>query len=197
MKKRLNPKAITGTGNLGFTYAHMTGSNEPVFLSKAHLSCTLQANIDNVQAWLGYVKVVITEIKTKEVLERVQDNMMNLASMIFTTSSANYSTEVSKLIRRLKSRIKTISEDLNPSEFQKYGVDEVHARWCLLTTNIRLLETVYVKWLQDFPIPKNKLEEYKLMGVLINLLSKWSSIEARYYCFLNKKEISVWECNYE
>lgn len=197
MAKRVTSKTV-GLGSKGWTHAHNGEDNEPITLRKGHMTCVTQAQVDLTNAWLGSVKRFYkTDDIEYELLDSLQDCMMNIGSMIFTPKYATYEVNTKEVVANLLTRLEFIDNRLQPTEFIKYGADELSSYWGLLTTQVRLLETQWVKWIDDASIVDSKKPQYELQEDLINLISKWSYSECRYYCKMNNLLVNTWESNHE
>jgi cob(I)alamin adenosyltransferase len=199
MAKRVTSKVV-GVGSKGFTHAHNGEDNEPITLRKDHITCVVQAQVDLTNAWLGSVKRFynynINNIEYK-LLDSLQDCMMNIGAMIFTPKYATYEVNTRDVINNLLTRLEYIDNQLQPTEFIKYGADEISSYWGLLTTQVRVLETQWVKWMNEASIVDSKRLQYELQEELINLISKWSYSECRYYCKIKGLLVNTWESKHE
>jgi cob(I)alamin adenosyltransferase len=197
MAKRITSKVV-GSGSKGFTHAHNGADNEPITHRKGHITCVTQAQVDITSAWLGMVKRFYKVEQLEYMLiDSLQDCMMNIGAMIFTSKYATYEVNTNTVIDSLLVRLEFINATLETTEFIKYGADEVSAYWGLLTTQIRLLETQWVKWIDESSIVDSKKPQYELQVELINLMSKWSYSEYRYYCKTNNLFVSTWQSNFD
>lgn len=197
MAKRVTSKTV-GLGSKGFTHAHNGEDNEPITLRKDHITCVVQAQVDLTNAWLGNVKRFYKKGDEEYFLLNIlQDCMMNIGAMIFTPKYACYDVNTEFVINTLLERLTVINSVLEPTEFIKYGADELSAHWGLLTTQVRLLETQWVKWMNEASIVDSKRAQYELQEELINLISKWSYSECRYYCKVNNLLVNTWESKHE
>jgi cob(I)alamin adenosyltransferase len=192
MTTRLTAKTF-GRGSLGYTQAHQN-NGKAVYLRKDHISCTCYAHIDMVNAALGKVKCTLdsSTSKTFETLDKLQDAMFNLGSMIFDTKYATYEVNLKKLISRMEARTSKLNETLNPTEFVKYGLDQIHADWAMLTTQIRLTETVWVGWVHTSAIDEETLIQYQIAFDLLNTMSKWTFAESRAYAASKQLTETTW-----
>ena len=193
MAKRVTSKVV-GVGSKGFTHAHNGEDNEPITLRKDHITCVVQAQVDLTNAWLGSVKRFYNVQQNEyKLLDSLQDCMMNIGAMIFTPKYATYEVNTKDVINSILVRLEYIDSELEATEFIKYGADEISSYWGLLTTQVRLLETQWVKWMNEASIVDSKRAQYELQEELINLISKWSYSECRYYCKMKGLLISTWE----
>jgi hypothetical protein len=119
--------------------------------------------------------------------------MMNIGAMIFTPKYATYEVNTKDVINSILVRLEYIDNQLEATEFIKYGADEISSFWGLLTTQVRMLETQWVKWMNEASIVDSKRAQYELQEELINLISKWSYSECRYYCKMKGLLINTWE----
>ncbi len=94
-------------------------------------------------------------------------------------------------------RLDYIDNKLEPTEFIKYGADELSSYWGLLTTQVRVLETHWVRWMNEASIIDSKRLQYELQEELINLISKWSYSECRYHCKVKGLLVNTWESRHE
>ena len=211
MAKRVTSKVV-GVGSKGFTHAHNGEDNEPITLRKDHITCVVQAQVDLTNAWLGAVKRFYNvDTNTQEfnnieslqyqieytLLDSLQDCMMNIGAMIFTPKYATYEVNTKDVINNLLARLEYIDSKLEATEFIKYGADEISSYWGLLTTQVRVLETQWVKWMNEASIVDSKRLQYELQEELINLISKWSYSECRYYCKMTGLLVSTWESKHK
>ena len=198
MAKRvaINPNKI-GVGK-GWTHAHNGEDNEPITHRKDHITCVTQAQVDLTNAWLGNVKRFYNPQQHEyKLLDSLQDCMMNIGAMIFTPRYACYEVNTEQIISKLLERIEFINSKLEPTEFIKYGADELSAQWGLLTTQVRLLETQWVRWINEASIVDSKRPQYELQEELINLISKWSYTECRHYCKIKGLLVNTWESKHD
>jgi cob(I)alamin adenosyltransferase len=197
MAKRVTSKVV-GIGSKGFTHAHNGEDNEPITLRKDHITCIVQAQVDLTNAWLGNVKRFYKADDFEYfLLDTLQDCMMNIGAMIFTPKYACYEVNTENVINTLLERLTVINNNLLPTEFIKYGADEISSFWGLLTTQVRLLETQWVKWMNEASIVDSKRDQYELQEELINLISKWSYSECRYYCKMKGLLVNTWESKHD
>jgi cob(I)alamin adenosyltransferase len=196
MTIRLTAKTF-GRGSLGYTQAHQN-NGKPVFVRKDHISCTTYAHIDLVNAAIGKVKSTLTETsKAWKTLDKLQDAMFNIGSMIFDTKYATYEVNLKNLISRMESRTSAVNTTLEATEFVKYGLDPIHADWGTLTTQTRLAETVFVSWVHTSTLDEETLTQYQYVLDLLNTMSKWTFAESRAYAASKQLKEKTWESKTE
>jgi len=206
--KRIAGKSY-GSGSKGFTQAHILGS-DPVYLRKDSISCELQGEIETTSAYLGSLKAKYNDLQSTEVnlanqkeysvriINNCQDLLMNLGSMIFSSQYATYEDSTRTLLLTLEDRLTFLDKELEATEFIKWGADSLHSEWGLVTTRVRKLERVLVTWINNVNIiPVNMMPQYELMLDFLNLLSKWTYYESRYYCKIKILKEETWVSTYD
>ena len=197
MAKRITAKVV-GKGSKGWTQAHNGEDDQPITLRKDHITCVIQSQVDLTNAWLGNVKRYYDKQQNEyKLLDSLQDCMFNIGSMIFTPKYATYEVNTNEVIDSLLTRLEYIDKQLLSTEFIKYGADELSSQWALLTTQVRILETHWVRWINETAIVDSKKPQYELQEDLINLISKWSYSECRYWCKLKGLLVKTWESKHE
>lgn len=193
MTKRITGKKY-GAGKLGMTMAHMTDTNEPVMVRKDHISCQVYGKLESLGAFIGDLKAHLNSTnKETEILVLIQNALMNIGSMIFKQSHATYETTFNNLIQILNDRLSYITIHLTSTDFILWGADIIHAKWGIVTTQIRETESKFIKWINEYPISQSKLDSYTQVIGLLNLLSKWSYYESRYHLELIKVKPEEWK----
>ncbi len=188
MAQRITAKTF-GTGAQGFTVAHRTVEGKDVLVRKDDISCEAYGLIDSVNAWLGRVKNYNQSVA---LCSELQNAMLNIGAMIFSTLYANYEDNTAKTIRHLERRLQEIDPVLSPTEFVLYGVDPIHADWCLLNTEIRKAESKFVGWVYSQRLSVEDMQKYAQQIDLLNTASKWAFSEARYYAQITQQKQEVW-----
>lgn len=188
MAQRITAKTF-GTGAQGFTVAHRTVEGKDVLVRKDDISCEAYGLIDSVNAWLGRVK---NYNQSSLLCSELQNAMLNIGAMIFSTLYATYEDNTAKTIRHLERRLAEIDPQLEATEFVLYGVDPTHADWCLLNTEIRKAESKFVGWVYSQRLSVEDMQKYAQQIDLLNTASKWAFSEARYYAFTTQQQQEVW-----
>ncbi|MCA6430227.1 MAG: ATP:cob(I)alamin adenosyltransferase [Cytophagales bacterium] len=193
MAQRITAKTF-GTGAQGFTVAHRTVEGKDVLVRKDDISCEAYGLIDSVNAWLGRVKNYNQSVR---LCCELQQAMLNLGSMIFSTLYATYEDNTALTIKHLERRLQEIDPLLNPTEFILYGVDTVHADWCILNTEIRKAESKFVGWVYSQRLSVEDMQKYAQQIDLLNTASKWAYSEARYYAMTTQQKEETWLPNHK
>ena len=188
MAQRITAKTF-GTGAQGFTVAHRTVEGKDVLVRKDDISCEAYGLIDSVNAWLGRVK---NYNQSSLLCSELQNAMLNIGAMIFSTLYATYEDNTAKTIRHLERRLAEIDPQLEATEFVLYGVDPTHADWCLLNTEIRKAESKFVGWVYSQRLSVEDMQKYAQQIDLLNTASKWAFSEARYYAFTTQQQQETW-----
>lgn len=161
---------------------------------KDDISCEAYGLIDSVNAWLGRVKNYNQSVR---LCCELQQAMLNLGSMIFSTLYATYEDNTALTIKHLERRLQEIDPLLNPTEFILYGVDTVHADWCILNTEIRKAESKFVGWVYSQRLSVEDMQKYAQQIDLLNTASKWAYSEARYYAMTTQQKEETWLPNHK
>jgi cob(I)alamin adenosyltransferase len=188
MAARITAKTF-GTGSLGYTTARRTEAGDDVLKRKDDISCEAYGLVDSVNAWLGRIKNYNQSV---ELCVELQNAMLNIGSMIFSSLYANYETNTARIIRNIEKRLAEIDPLLNPTEFVLYGVDTIHADWGILNTEIRKAESKFVGWVYSQDISIKDMQKYAQQIDLLNLMSKWAYSEARYYAHTTQQQQETW-----
>lgn len=188
MAQRITAKTF-GTGAQGFTVAHRTVEGKDVLVRKDDISCEAYGLIDSVNAWLGRVK---NYNQSSLLCSELQNAMLNIGAMIFSTLYATYEDNTAKTIRHLERRLAEIDPQLEATEFVLYGVDPTHADWCLLNTEIRKAESKFVGWVYSQRLSVEDMQKYAQQIDLLNTASKWAFSEARYYAHITQQQQETW-----
>ena len=188
MAQRITAKTF-GTGAQGFTVAHRTVEGKDVLVRKDDISCEAYGLIDSVNAWLGRVKNYNQSVG---LCSELQNAMLNIGAMIFSTLYANYGDNTARTIRHLERRLQEIDPLLEATEFVLYGVDLIHADWCLLNTEILKAESKFLGWVYSQRLSVEDMQKYAQQIDLLNTASKWAFSEARYYALTTQQKQEVW-----
>lgn len=186
---RITPKNF-GTGSLGYTVARRTETGKDILKRKDDISCEAYGLIDSVNAWLGRVK---NYQQSFILCCDLQNAMLNIGSMIFSSLYANYEVNTAKLIKNIEKRLAEIDPLLEATEFILYGADLTHADWCILNTEIRKAESKFVGWVYSQDISIEDMQKYSQQIDLLNLMSKWAFSEGRYYVLTTQQATQTWE----
>ena len=193
MASRITARTF-GTGSQGYTVAHRTIEGKDVLVRKDDISCEAYGLIDSVNAWLGRVK---NYDQSSLLCCELQNAMLNIGAMIFSTLYANYGDNTAKTIKHLEKRLAEIDPLLEATEFVLYGVDYTHADWCLLNTEIRKAESKFVGWVYSQRLSLEDMQKYSQQIDLLNTMSKWAFSEARYYALLTEQQQQTWVSEHE
>lgn len=188
MASRITARTF-GTGSQGYTVAHRTIEGKDVLVRKDDISCEAYGLIDSVNAWLGRVK---NYNQSSLLCCELQNAMLNIGAMIFSTLYANYEDNTAKIIKHLERRLAEIDPLLEATEFVLYGVDHIHADWCLVNTEIRKAESKFVGWVYSQRLSLEDMQKYAQQIDLLNTASKWAFSEARYYALLTEQQQQTW-----
>jgi len=187
MAVRITAKTF-GSGATGWTTAHRTEAGKDILVRKDDISCEAFGLFDSVNAWLGRVK----NTTDSDLFPVLQNSMLNLGAMVFSTMYATYEDNTAKTIRLLERRLQEIDPLLPPTEFVLYGVDLIHADWCILNTEIRKAESKFVGWVYAQKLSVEDMQKYSQQIDLLNTMSKWAFSESRYYCHLLNIKLETW-----
>ena len=193
MASRITARTF-GTGSQGYTVAHRTIEGKDILVRKDDISCEAYGLIDSVNAWLGRVK---NYDQSSLLCCELQNAMLNIGAMIFSTLYANYGDNTAKTIKHLEKRLAEIDPLLEATEFVLYGVDYTHADWCLLNTEIRKAESKFVGWVYSQRLSLEDMQKYSQQIDLLNTMSKWAFSEARYYALLTEQQQQTWVSEHE
>ena len=193
MASRITARTF-GTGSQGYTVAHRTIEGKDILVRKDDISCEAYGLIDSVNAWLGRVK---NYNQSSVLCCELQNAMINIGAMIFSTLYATYADNTSKTIKRLEKRLTEIDPLLEATEFILYGVDHVHADWLILNTEIRKAESKFVGWVYSQRLSLEDMQKYGQQIDLLNTMSKWAFSEARYYALLTEQQQQTWVSEHE
>ena len=188
MASRITARTF-GTGSQGYTVAHRTIEGKDLLVRKYDISCEAYGFIDSVNAWLGRVK---NYNQSSLLCCELQNAMLNIGAMIFSTLYANYEDNTAKIIKHLERRLAEIDPLLEATEFVLYGVDHIHADWCLVNTEIRKAESKFVGWVYSQRLSLEDMQKYAQQIDLLNTASKWAFSEARYYALLTEQQQQTW-----
>ena len=188
MASRITARTF-GTGSQGYTLAHRTIEGKDILVRKDDISCEAYGLIDSVNAWLGRVK---NYNQSSLLCCELQNAMINIGAMIFSTLYATYADNTSKTIKRLEKRLTEIDPLLEATEFILYGVDHIHADWLILNTEIRKAESKFVGWVYSQRLSLEDMQKYGQQIDLLNTMSKWAFSEARYYALLTEQQQQTW-----
>lgn len=185
---RITPKKF-GTGSLGYTTVRRTETGKDILKRKDDISCEAYGLLDSVNAWLGRVK---NYNQSSLLCCELQNAMLNIGSMIFSSLYANYEVNTAKLIKTIEKRLGEVDPLLESTEFILYGVDSIHADWGILNTEIRKAESKFVGWVYSQDISIEDMQKYAQQIDLLNLMSKWAYSEARYYAYTTQQQQETW-----
>lgn len=195
---RIVPGAIIGRGSKGQTHAHNGEDGLSISLSKGHISVQVQGYVQMISALAGELKINYLKDSVEYItLTDIQHCCNNIGAMIFTPKHATYTINTANVINRLFTRIAELEKDLEPTEFYLPGGDLVSAKWCVFEAWIRITESAFVKWTDVSAIVDIKRPMYEQQIELLNVLSKWTSVEFRHYCKRLGFANTTWQSNHD